>query len=419
MTNPPYGPPGQPPQPNWGGQYPQQPPQPQRPSWGGQPQQQGPGWGGGQPNSGWQAGAGQGGTPASGQQQWAPQTKPPGDRNRTLLIVGLVVIALLIGLIGYLVINRNSGGDPNPGPGPSQPSISVDNDGAAASEKVMTELLTALSEGRATDALALIDTTGITLADSEPLLTDAVLAGNVGNFSFVPDFQVAAQGSYYTYTTDLTVAGETKSISWKVMPDASGQWRAVGADVIGTIMLASDVHVVVNGVLIGPEVSQVKVLPGSYHFQSHLTLLRFPEEQSYKKVFGGAATTFSGSLVVQPWVSDAVLGQIRSMIAACAASPETPGACLWEVRLNGGVPTSGTLRWRVDPADPTVGATLPTSWTASAGYTAVLTLSYTTISSGDCVFDAGGPCVFTDAISTRRTRFEINLSGVDAVVRIL
>lgn len=414
MTNPPYGPPGQPPQgPAWGGQQPQvpgwgpqQPPQPQRPY----PPAGQPGWGPQQP-----AGPQWGPTPA---------TPPPGrNKNRMMLIVGGLVIALLLGILGFVVLNRNSGTDTPPGPSSptstASTSASTGEDGAAASAQTMTSLLTALSEGRAADAMALIDTSSIVLAESEPLLADGALAGNPGNFSFLPDLQVTQQGPRYSYSTELTIASQTRSITWDVSKDASGKWLADGADVLGTMMLAADAHVVINGVLVAPEVQQLKALPGSYHFASNLTLLRFPEEQSYKTIFGGGAATFSSTLVPQPWVADAVIGHIRSVIAGCAASPEMPGACNWEVRLSNGDVSSGTLSWRLDPADPAASITMPTVWQASSGYKGVVTLAYTTTASGDCWLWAGGGCYFVDAINDRRTRFEIDLSGVDAAIRIL
>ena len=420
MTNPPYGPPGQPPQgPAWGGQ------QPQGPGWGGQPQpqpQQPPAGWGPQQNPGWQGGGPQ---PAAGP-QWGPGPTPPapapaGRKNRNMLLIGGVVIALLIGILAYVVINRNSGQDTPTGPGSSPTTTTTEPgpDGAAASEEVMTSLLTALSEGRAADAMALIDTSGIVLAESEPLLADGALTGNVGNVSFLPELQLTQQGQRYSYTTELTVAGETRSITWDVNQAASGEWLADGADVLGTLMLAADAHVLVNGILVAPEVQQLKALPGSYHFTSNMPLLYFPEEQSYKTLFGGGAATFSSTLLVAPGVQDAVIAQIRAVIDACAASPEMPGTCHWELRLTNGDVSSGTVSWRLDPADPAATIVMPTVWQATSGYRAVVTLAYTTIASGDCWLWAGGGCYFVDAINDRRTRFEIDLSGAEAAVWIL
>jgi hypothetical protein len=227
-----------------------------QPGYGGQQDPQATQQYGAQPGYGDQQYAGQqyGGQP--GQQYGGPGgPTPPRKKAPVGLIIGAVVAVVAIIILIVFLATRggdDSAEDPTTGTdGSSSESATAD---ALAPEEVVEGYLTAISEGDAAAALALVD-------PSEPLdetlLTDEVLAAS-NAIAPITDISVTAPTDDITYGGDVdasySIGGTPVSASFSVSGDGDGNYALYSPG--GSVYLPSSVaglEVTVNGVVVSPD----------------------------------------------------------------------------------------------------------------------------------------------------------------------
>lgn len=328
MSTPPHPSSPTPPQPDGAGPYPpagQPYPQPGQPYpqpaqsslQPGQPYPQ-PGGAGPYPPAGQpQAGPPQGpqAYPQPGQPYAAAQPAPK-KKSRTGLWIGLgvgaLVLLMMFGLASVLLNRGGGGGGGLFGPSPSD----------QAKQRV-TDYYTALSEGRAADAVALIESSSI---PDTSLLTDAVLADSLSRApitDIVVGEPVSDGGSSFDVPVTYAVGGQETSDSLKVYVSSStGPSMYSATSELGLYRL-DGAPVTVNGVALTS--ASPDVFPGSYVVAS---------SSAYLTLAGESTLTVLNSERVDPTlemaVSDAGVQMFREKVIAAAE------ACLASTALDPG-----------------------------------------------------------------------------------
>ena len=281
VQNPQYGAPGQPGQPQFGGQPGQfggQPGQPQfggqpgmNPPYGAQPGQYGaPGQPGQNPQFGAPGGSPSYGPPGAPQQPWAysppPNPNQPRKPNRALVgVLGGVVGVALIGGTVYAVQNANSTSPtPRPTASVSVPVPPVPSNGqpqpSVATQKasdVVSSYLRALGSGDAQTALSLA---AIAPSDTT-MLTDSVLArATAGMITDVSVPEVANQ-SATTVPATYSLNGQAVTTTFAVK-NVGGQFRL--QRVAAEVNLSTLARVPVTLAGLRPPGTRVQLFPGVY-----------------------------------------------------------------------------------------------------------------------------------------------------------
>lgn len=337
------------------------------------------------------------------QRRFAGAYRPqdPQKLKRRRLIAVIVIVAVVLGIGGYLFFNWFT-------------SRNDERDSQAA----MNGLLTALQAGDATAALSYLDPGSIAV-DGQPLLTDAAIANNPNTFAFNPNFVSSKSGGGYSHQASVQINGTTRVVQWDVK-EIDGTWKVEGADVLGQINLGNGQSVQINGIAVGPGPTTLSALPGSYTASSELALLSFAPSQADFDIFTGGQTSIDAELIVADGVQEQVVDQVREILNGCVAAKASPGTCNWAMTFSNGHAVDGTITWTLSPDDPASQITVPTTgWTAAEAYTQTFALRYQTIAAGEGQLDDGSRGKFDGYTATRTSYFSLDLSGDTPVIRLV
>ena len=311
-------------------------------------------------------------------------------RTLTLLVAVPIVIALL-GLVWWLRVNR-----------------------VPDSARAMQGLLAALETSDVAGALAFLDASPP--PGTEPLLSDQALAGRAGGFAHNPNLVNVGTRSAPAYQASVEIGGVSRVVLWRVAK-IDGRWLVEADDVLSAVAIDPTAPHVINGVPIPDNTPQVLTLPGDYSVATGLPLLGFPPDQTSFTRYTGGAYSFDADLVVLPDVGDQVVDQVRALLAGCVAERSAPTSCGWPLVFTNGSVLDGTIDWRLNPADPAAGITVPTAGLGSdTGYRATITLHYVTTASGEGILEDGSVGTFADYSVERLTTLVVDLSGTEPVV---
>lgn len=330
-------------------------PGPQAPGTFGQPPQGNPqqGYGPqGHPQQGW---APQGaGRPPHDSQQRPADSRPPkkkGRRTGVLIIVGILVLAVLGagGWFGWQAWEDH------------KEQVAAEEARRAAEAKAKkereessaaaTDFLTAISEGRATDAMDML---------AEPpsettLLTDEVLTTAQKDLP-MSDIKVVEAKKADDSDTDMTVTvtytmGEEEAESTLTLTPVDGAWKITNE--LGTFSLSgapADV-IAINGAPVDPEVTY-PAFPGSYAPSSrsqHLEITR-PTEPAQLTTFDEAnAITINVALEPTQQAIQTFRNQALAHFQACTKQKSlAPKNCGWTITESNGLKvTTSTIVYTI------------------------------------------------------------------------
>ncbi len=309
---------------------------------------------------------GQLGPPASYPDGWSTQPPPePGDgRRKTLIIIGVVALALIVLGVGtaLLLINlRQTASTDSGGSAASSGATSPGRTTAAATgaSDAVEAYLTALSTGDAAKALSY----GATKPTERSMLTDKVLvkAGKRAPLSAIDvpavDGQSSAtvQASYKIGKTPVTESFEVikQGEAWKL--------ERVAAEVELGLVRTASVPLLINGTRVTKKA--VSLFPGSYTFSTGLTYLDYGAEPTILiKTPSAFPNTSQLAVRVNAKGKDAAVAAVKKSYAKCLKSSDSaPAKCPNRWTSSDAKWRPGTVDWAQRGSDPFKKAKVVTS----------------------------------------------------------
>ncbi len=346
---------GQPP-----GPYPPQGGQPPQPYPGpGGPQGPGyPGYGPGQPPRG--PGGPQGpqgphgpqgpGGPQPPYGAYQPGGQPPKKGNaKTLIIVGAVVLALIIGGIAAGIAFTRGGPTVSPDPQQSAPVPPTTAPAAAKPSDAVKAYLDALVAGNAEVALSL----GASRPADKTFLTDAVLKAAM-KAAPITDIEVPEVDDEYAYKVDatFTIGGQPNGDGIRVKKVADG-WKVQNAfrEVDLTYSRERTLPMIINGVPV--KTNKIWVFPGGYTVSTGSKYISYGDSGGKALVESPDSYASFGSSL-QPTLSsageDAFVDVVKTSVKKCLSSKDlkNPGCPNNIGKVSGSCkPKDGTIKWKI------------------------------------------------------------------------
>ncbi|MDO5094672.1 MAG: hypothetical protein Q4D79_14865 [Propionibacteriaceae bacterium] len=298
-------------------------------------------------------------------QQQFQNPAPKKNRTPIFIISGVVAVALIAALV--IVLSNTS--PKNTETGSNSPSAAADSPEAA--QTIATNYLTALSEGRADDALALLQTSGI---KDKTLLTNEVLADSLKRapLTDIKVSDVSGENNYYAVEVSYTL-GDTPTTDTLRVNTEEGKVTSILPNL--SLSYTKGIDATVNGVAVKSK-DLVSVFPGSYTMASANEYLEFTGETTTLLANSDSHRTNSFELSV----SEAGIAMFREKVVpeaeACLASTSLDPGCgmaLTDTLRSGTMLTDGTITRTQDTESstklqnvtPKVGIEVPTIISAS------------------------------------------------------
>ena len=298
--------------------------------------------------------------------QQGPGTSPKNSKTGLWVGIGAVAVVVVVALVLVFsgVFSGGNGGTSADGEaGDSKASA----DPKETAKTIATNYLTAISEGRATDAKKLL----YSISNDDSLLTDEVLKDSLSRAP-ITDINVGEpSGEYSTFDVSVTykVGGELASDEYKV---STGSGKVLTSIPSLRLYSLKGVDITVNGVKAKSDESSHAVFPGSYVVASANKYLEVDGETTVV-VTSGNDRAPSSDLKLK--VSQAGIDLFREKVVAeakaCLASKALDPGCNIAINAttqNGGTVAEGSVTRtqdsenaaKLENAVPKPGSSVPT-----------------------------------------------------------
>ncbi|MDN5763189.1 MAG: hypothetical protein L0H41_12855 [Microlunatus sp.] len=281
--------------------------------------------------------------PYGGYQPGQPQ--PPKKSNKTPIIIGAAVLALvLIGTIVGVAVTR-SNNDPTTTDPPGGTATSAPPAEAKLPSDAVRGFLEALATGDAQTAL----TYAQTAPGDTTFLTDEVLAES-NKLAPITGIDVPEVNDEYAYSVDAAYKMGSQVVDAKFPVEKAGQvWklREVAFDLDVSSRRSKTLPLVINGVTV--EADSLRLFPGSYEFttgnknidygKSNVLTVQSPADYPRGISDIKPTLTSTGEKVFTSAVEDNIKSCVKSK------KLKNPGCPNNLSKVSGGKPDDGTLKW--------------------------------------------------------------------------